>query len=361
MSLEQQAIERVALLYYQDNLTQEEIAARLSTSRSRVVRLLQEARRRGVVQIRVIAAPASYIELERKLEARFNLRQVRVAASGRTHAETLAAVGVEAANWVVDVLKPGDTMVLSSGRSIGALVDAMPTLNLPNAKLVEMQGVVSLPSALPAFGTDYLVAQLAQKLNAQYRMLPVPQHLNSASLVSALLSDERIRSTLELATHADFVVVGIGGIDPPSPTLPPVAPEALAALRAHGAVGEISAQFFDADGQPCSSELDERLVGLKLAEMMSVPVRTAIAFGPEKVVAIAAALTGRLVNVLVTDRDTASALLSSGQIDLPRNRPALLAHATRTRKPNRPLLRSSEGRPLAGSPVARCEVDQAGR
>ena len=93
MSREQQAIERVALLYYQDNLTQEEIAARLSMSRSRVVRLLQEARRRGVVQIRVVATAASNIDLERKLEARFNLRRVRIAASGRTHAETLAAVG----------------------------------------------------------------------------------------------------------------------------------------------------------------------------------------------------------------------------------------------------------------------------
>ncbi len=115
MSRERQAIERVALLYYQDNLTQEEIATRLSTSRSRVVRLLQEARRRGVVQIRVVTTAARNIDLERKLEARFDLRQVRIAASGRTHAETLAAVGVEAANWVVDVLKPGDTMVLSSG------------------------------------------------------------------------------------------------------------------------------------------------------------------------------------------------------------------------------------------------------
>ncbi len=352
MSREQQAIERVALLYYQDNLTQEEIAARLSTSRSRVVRLLQEARRLGVVQIRVVTSAASTIDLERRLEARFDLRAVRIAASGRTHAETLAAVGVEAANWVVDVLKPGDTMVLSSGRSIGALVEGMPVLSLPAATLVEMQGVVGLPSALPAFGTDYLVAQLAQKLGAQYRMLPVPRHLSSASLVSAVLSDERIRSTLELARRADFVVVGIGGIDPPSPTLPPVALETLAALRARGAIGEISAQFFDADGRPCPSELDERLVGLKLTELIGIPVRTGIAFGPEKVSAIAAALAGRLANVLVTDTDTAIALLGSAQLDVAWSSPVVAAHATRrrTRTPNRPLLRASEERSLAGSP-----------
>ena len=192
------------------------------------------------------------------------------------------------------------------------------------------------------------------------RNAAVPQHLNSAVLVSALLSDERIHSTLELARRADFVVVGIGGMDPPSPTLPPVTPEALVALRARGAVGEISAQFFDLNGQPCPSELDERLVGLKLTEMVHIPVRMAIAFGLEKVAAIAAALAGRLANVLVTDTDTAIALLGGGQIDLPSHKPAVSVRATRTRTPNRPLLRASEGRPRAGSPVPHHEVDQAG-
>ncbi len=165
-----------------------------------------------------------------------------------------------------------------------------------------------------------------------------------------MLADERIHSTLELARRADFVVVGIGGMDPPSPTLPPVTPEVLVALRARGAVGEISAQFFDADGRPCPSELDERLVGLKLAEMVDIPVRTAIAFGLEKVSAIAAALAGRLANVLVTDTDTAIALLGSGQIDVPSAQAGCSSPCDqeRTRTPNRPLLRASEGWPLAG-------------
>ncbi len=133
----------------------------------------------------------------------------------------------------------------------------------------------------------------------------------------------------------------------------------LAALRDGGAIGEISAQFFDADGRPCPSELDERLVGLKLAEMIGIPVRTAIAFGLEKVSAIAAALAGRLANVLVTDTDTAIALLGSGQLDVPRRTPAVPAHATRTRTrtPNRPLLRASRD----GRSQAHCDVDEGGR
>lgn len=99
-------------------------------------------------------------------------------------------------------------------------------------------------------------------------------------------------------------------LDPPSPTLPPLPAQALHDLRARGAVGEISARFLDTDGRPCSSELDGRLIGLTLTDLRSIPVRVAVARGRERVPAVAAALAGRFANVLVTDVDTAAALIA---------------------------------------------------
>jgi DNA-binding transcriptional regulator LsrR (DeoR family) len=81
---DQRLLERVALLYYEDDLTQEDVAARLSISRSKVVRLLQEARRTGIVQIRVLAPQHANRDLERRLETRFGLQQAVVAAPGRS-------------------------------------------------------------------------------------------------------------------------------------------------------------------------------------------------------------------------------------------------------------------------------------
>ena len=44
---------QVALLYYEEGLTQREIARRLSISRSKISRLLTEARNEGIVEIKV--------------------------------------------------------------------------------------------------------------------------------------------------------------------------------------------------------------------------------------------------------------------------------------------------------------------
>ena len=68
-------------------------------------------------------------------------------------------------------------------------------------------------------------------------------------------------------------------LDPLSPTLRPLPAQALHDLRARGAVGEISARFFDTDGRPCSSELDRRLIGLTRTDLLSIPVRVAPARG----------------------------------------------------------------------------------
>ncbi|WP_143316795.1 helix-turn-helix domain-containing protein, partial [Clostridium sp. HBUAS56017] len=46
-------LSEVASLYYNHNMTQSEIANRIFTSRSKISRLLKEAKDKGVVQIKI--------------------------------------------------------------------------------------------------------------------------------------------------------------------------------------------------------------------------------------------------------------------------------------------------------------------
>lgn len=66
----------------------------------------------------------------------------------------------------------------------------------------------------------------------------------------------------------------------------------------------------DTDGRPCSSELDGRLIGLTLTDLLSIPMHVAVACERERVPAVAAALAGRFANVHVTDVYTAAALIA---------------------------------------------------
>jgi deoxyribonucleoside regulator len=74
-------------------------------------------------------------------------------------------------------------------------------------------------------------------------------------------------------------------------------------------VGQICGRSFNAAGQNCCDELDDRTIGLNLNELRSIKHKICIAFGPEKVEAILGAFKGRLLNVLVTDENTAVRLL----------------------------------------------------
>lgn len=71
-------IYKVSRLYYEDNCTEDEIAARFSISRSKVSRLLKQAREAGIVTISVISPPGFYPRLEEDLEKRFYLRDAVV-------------------------------------------------------------------------------------------------------------------------------------------------------------------------------------------------------------------------------------------------------------------------------------------
>src|SRR5262249_10241863 len=87
----------------------------------------------------------------------------------------------------------------------------------------------------------------------------------------------------------------------------------LEELHELGAVGDICLRFYDADGVPVASELDERVIGLDLERLRRPKRAVALAGGPRKYAAILGALPGRFVNVLITDRFTAERLAGDWQ------------------------------------------------
>ena len=70
----------IAGYYYEDGLTQADIASRLGYTPSMISRLLSEARKQGVVEIRIRHPLARRSDLERELQEKLDLKLVRVAA-----------------------------------------------------------------------------------------------------------------------------------------------------------------------------------------------------------------------------------------------------------------------------------------
>ncbi|RLC59170.1 MAG: sugar-binding transcriptional regulator, partial [Chloroflexota bacterium] len=88
---------------------------------------------------------------------------------------------------------------------------------------------------------------------------------------------------------------------------------ALARLRTQGAVGDICARHYDAQGHVLDIELNQRIVGIELEALHSIGQVVGVAGGEAKAEAILGALRGGHVNVLVTDDAAARKVLALDQ------------------------------------------------
>ena len=90
--------------------------------------------------------------------------------------------------------------------------------------------------------------------------------------------------------------------------------EELFEMMRLGAVGELIGWAFDAEGRIIEGGTNARLTSIP-PQVPAEALTIGAAVGPAKVAAIRAALKGRLINGLITDEATASAILSrSGSI-----------------------------------------------
>ncbi len=80
-------------------------------------------------------------------------------------------------------------------------------------------------------------------------------------------------------------------------------------LRDRGAVGDALGYYFDIDGKHIESRTDSNLIGIGLDDLRHVPWSILVAGGTAKVAPILGGLRGGYFNTLVTDDDTARALI----------------------------------------------------
>lgn len=301
----------VASLYYEQNLSQAEIAERLGLSRSNVSRLLAEARQEGIVEITIHYPWQGRPDLERRLVERFRLKDARVLQTGSYgYTQMVQGLGVLAARYLESHLR--DRMVLGISWSTGVyqVVNALRAARRLGVTVVQLTGAVG--SVSPVLDGPDLARWLAQTLGGQYRYLHAPLLVESAEVRQALEQERAIRETLDLARRADIALVGIGSIQPALSTLLQtglVDEDGLAAIAAMGAVGDICTYHYDIYGRIVPLELHQRIIGIDLVSLSRIPLVIGVAGGREKAEAILGALRGGYINCLVTDEVAAHEVL----------------------------------------------------
>ena len=299
----------VAWLYYADQLTQSEVAEAVGLSRATVVKVLQDARERGAVTIKLNTEAMSRTKLARELAGLYGLEAAHIAPN-LANAPLTPRLGEAGARVLSDLLQPDDVIGVAWGRAVFAVAAAMAAPETPGPFTV-VQVTGSSPGGTAEFSPELCTSLLATKLSARCANLLAPAVLSNAPLRDQLLAEPAMIEQFRLIRTVRKVLFGVGDVGPQATAR--IAQLASAEMFddyvAHGAVAVILGRFIDAEGRPVAGELDRRMIGVTLEELKTLPGRLCVAGGPLKVEPLRAALKGGFVQRLVTDAATANALL----------------------------------------------------
>jgi DNA-binding transcriptional regulator LsrR (DeoR family) len=307
---------KVSRFYYEHELTQSEISQRLRLSRQKVQRLLKQAKDLGIVQITIRPVIGAFPELERLLEKRFGLQEAVVIETTDFEDQYVVAreVGVGAADYLLRVVQPQDSIVISWGGSLLGMVNALYSGSQRSALegIKVIQGLGGLGDPNKEVHAADLTRRMAQVFGGEAVLLPTPAVAGTREARDTYFEDPFVSHILNQAQSANLAVMGIGAPRMDSILMREgkiVTEQDLDSLHHNGAVGDINLRFFDENGKIVQSNFDQRVIGLTLDEIQKIERVVGVAGGAAKVSAIRGALTGKLIDVLVTDQITAQQIL----------------------------------------------------
>jgi deoxyribonucleoside regulator len=299
-----------SILYYEHGYSQKEIGAKLGVSRPGVSRMLQKARDMGIVRIEITDPSASGTLMENQLKEIYGLKKaVVIPSDGISNTILLNRLGKAAAKYLDSVIESGMTIGISWGTTMKAVSDNLIDNAANDISIVQLNGALTRA----AYNTH--ASEIIQKMGEYYHsipyMLPLPAIVEGTDIKSVMISDRHISRTLNLSQESSAAIFTIGSFGNDSALVKAhyFEEDEVLTLIENGAVADICSRIINRDGEICSTELDDRTMGVELADLKMKDYSIAVAGGIDKADAIRASLKGQWFNVLVTDEKVAELLL----------------------------------------------------
>jgi DNA-binding transcriptional regulator LsrR (DeoR family) len=320
----------IARRYYIENKTRVEIAEEMGLSRFKVARILDQAVRSGVVTITI--EPGASVDPERseRLRAAYGLKRAFAVTTDVEDVDQLHTdLARVAAGLLTEIVTADDVVGFDSGRTVSGLVEHISAF--PPCDVVQLSG---LTGTVQLNGIEVLRHINEISGSAAYALF-APLIVDDAEAARVLRQQPSIRKTMERYPAVTKAVVSAGSWNPPeSRTFDALSAATRSALIEEGVTAETCALLVDANGLPITS-LDERRLGISMAELRAVPEVIGVAGGPAKATAIQVLLEAGWFQSLITDTRTADRLLAVRQAAPRTPTPAASARSHLSHTPSR--------------------------
>jgi DNA-binding transcriptional regulator LsrR (DeoR family) len=302
----------IAVAYYQDGATQEEISKKFGVSRAKIGRLLKQARDEGIVEITVKYHPVYSAKIEQRLIERFGIKRALIALDQPDEESQRMQVGGLVSNYLAQTLRGGTVVTVGQGRNVSAVAHHMGVIAPRDCKFV--CGIGGIHPRGGRFNADHICRQLAKKYGGTSETLYAPAYAENRDQKMAFMQNATVKQTLDLARKADVAVVGVGDMSENSYMVDLgwfTTDEVVQSRLNQGVVGDFAGyDFFDIQGRAANTVMSDRVIGLGLEEFRRISEVIAIASENSKPMALLGALRTGVIDVVATSVSNALTVLN---------------------------------------------------
>jgi len=246
-------LEQVARSYYEQGLTQDEIARDLKVSRPLISRLLNEAREAGIVEIRIHSLVEGEEILLSRARGLFGLK----GGALLPEADDDGAGNRLLAQAAIDFIRQlsGGRVGLGWGHIIGAMVRLMEEKPPEKSLITDVCPMVGNSSiSIRNYHSNENVRIVAHQTLAAPHYLHTPAFAETKREMELLRRTENYKTVARQWEKLDVALVNIGN----HPSTPDFASSARYGnlLNSRQAVGRLIAYYFDARGEIIHSDID---------------------------------------------------------------------------------------------------------
>ena len=300
---------RAAWLYYNQGMTQKDVAEKLGISRSTVIRLLDEAMKRSDVQIWINEGIEDFVSLSIDLEKAYGLDEAVIIPTGSDKVGDIAkGVGLALGQFLSEVVPDNATIGVGWGRTMTASLSSFRPPRRENCKVVSLLGgIVAVHQTNPL---DY-TWRLASALGAECYMFLAPLLVDSIETKRALIEKCGLSTLYALAENLDLAIVSCGDIGPHSTSLSEgfISKQTLDELVAAGCVCDTMFNFIDAEGRSVDHPINNHAMAIDLDTLKKARHIVLASGGAHRATAIRATIKRIGCNTLITDEAAARALM----------------------------------------------------
>jgi len=301
---------KILKYYYVDDLSQAEIASKLNISRVAVSRYISRAKGEGLIEHK-INYPKNFSferneELEKEFIKKYGLKECIIVSSKASLTETLIELSNELEKLFGKIIRDHTIIGVGWGTTLDKIIEYIDIREKKNVKVLPLVG--GYGRVFDNIHSNNIARILAKKFNGISYMVHIPAILDTKEIKESILKDSAAKEIYRLAKRVEVALLCMSDLSKESTLYKKkqLDEEDIYYLKGLGVIGDINFVFLDREGNFVPNEISDRQTMLFPTEQMKTTnYVVGVAIGERKVEIIRAVLKGKLINILMTDEETA--------------------------------------------------------